>query len=74
MQQQPAPPTLTLLIQCSGGAHGLHNTLESLRVSAANADLQPAVLLLPWQLNKQGTEAHTAACASTTNVGWLEPP
>ena len=74
MQQQSAPPTLTLLIQCSGGAHGLHNTLESLRVSAANADLQPAVLLLPWQLNKEGTEALTAACASTTHVRWWVPP
>jgi len=73
-QQQPAPPTLTLLIQCSGGAYGLHDTLESLRVSAANADLQPAVLLLPWQLNKQGTEALTAACARTTHVRWWEPP
>ena len=74
MQQQPAPPTLTLLIQCSGSAHGLHDTLESLKGSAANSDLHPAVLLLPLQLNAQGIEALTAACASTTQVRWWEPP
>ena len=74
MQQQPAPPTLTLLIQCSGSAHGLHDTLESLRVSATNAELQPAVLLLSWQLNKQGTEALSAACANSANLRWWEPP
>ena len=73
VQQQPAPPTLTLLIQCSGSAQGLHDTLESLKVSAANADLQPAVLLLPWQLNKQGTEALTAACADPSNLRWWVP-
>ncbi len=74
VQPQPAPPTLTLLIQCSGNAWGLHDTLESLRVSAANTELQPAVLLLPWQLNAQGTEALTAACARATSLRWWAPP
>jgi hypothetical protein len=74
VQQQPAPPTLTLLIQCSGGAHGLHDTLESLRVSAAKADLQPTGLLLPWQLNAQGSEALTAACAGAATLRWWAPP
>lgn len=74
VQPQPAPPTLTLLIQCSGSAWGLHDTLESLRVSAANAELQPAVRLLPWQLNAQGTEALTAACANAANGPWWVPP
>jgi hypothetical protein len=74
VQHQPATPTLKLLIQCSGSAQGLHDTLETLRVSAANAELQPAVMLLPWQLNAQGTEALTAICASATNVRWWVPP
>jgi len=74
VQPQPAPPTLTLLIQCSGSAWGLLDTLESLRVSAANAELQPAVLLLPWQLNAQGTEALTAACAGDATLRWWAPP
>lgn len=73
-QPQPAPPTLTLLIQCSGSAWGLHDTLESMRVSAANAALQPGVLLLPWQLNAQGTDALTAACASIATLRWWAPP
>ena len=74
VQSQPAPPTLTLLVQCSGSAWGLHDTLESLRLSAANADLQPAVLLLPWRMNAQGTEALTAACARATALRWWAPP
>lgn len=73
VQSQPAPPTLTLLIQCSGSAWGLHDTLESLRISAANAELQPAVQLLPWRMNAQGTEALTAACARVTAVRWWAP-
>jgi len=74
VRPQSTPPTLTLLIQCSGSAWGLHDTLESLRLSAANANLQPAVLLLPSQLNVQGTEALTVACASTATLRWWAPP
>jgi len=74
VQPQPAPPSLTLLIQCSGSAWGLHDTLESLRISAAKAEMQPAVQLLPWRMNAQGTEALTAACARATALRWWAPP
>jgi len=73
VQQQPALPTLTLLIQCSGSAWGLHDTLQSLRVSAAKAEQRPTVLLLPWQLNAQGSEALTAACAGAATLRWWAP-
>jgi hypothetical protein len=55
VKHQPEPPTLSLPIQSSGSSLGLHNTLECLRVGAANLELEPAVLLLLWQLNAKTT-------------------